>query len=315
MMKKGIMLVLYFVLSHASYLYGQDLPKASYEINNGEVIFKFHKSCINSTDAECGALADFEHLDLKKAIASNDFTACREDGWIVKDLGKGMFEMRKSLDFYKEKLDYGDVFMIDAQYWKIPYSQTEIQKGKKEVFDLKKSVKVSSNGNAIFWLKGHLDAKEVILTGSFVDWREHDIKMQKIGSQGWRIKMDIPPGIYEYKFIVDGEWKQDPDNKSTVINQYRTLNSILSIGKQVTFTLKGHNSAKKAILSGSFNNWNEEAMKMIKTREGWKYTLELPPGKHFYKFIVDGEWMLDPENILQERFKDSVTNSVLVIKM
>jgi hypothetical protein len=25
----------------------------------------------------------------------------------------------------------------------------------------------------------------------------------------------------------------------------------------------------------------------------------LPPGKHYYKFVVDGEWMIDPNIYLQ----------------
>ena len=50
-------------------------------------------------------------------------------------------------------------------------------------------------------------------------------------------------------------------------------------------------------ISGSFNNWNGEAKK-LKDLEGdgeYSISLLLPPGKHEYKFVINGEWHVDPE--------------------
>lgn len=292
---------------------GQSPVGASYIIKNGEVIFTFHKQCLDSKSADCMAMADFADLNLKDAIAKNDFEACLKEGWIVKKISSDVYELHKSLDYYRERLDFGDIFMIDAQYWKFPLSQPDQANKNAKPEEILNQVRVSARGNVTFNLKGYTKAKEVILSGSFNDWNESKIKMVKSGSDGWQIKMNIPAGIYEYKFIVDGEWMHDPANKTTVRNQYHTLNSILSVGQKVTFTLSGNQTAKKVILAGSFNNWNEESMKMSKSGQTWKYTLELPPGKHHYKFIVDGNWILDPANMLKEKTGGNV-NSVLVVR-
>ncbi len=58
----------------------------------------------------------------------------------------------------------------------------------------------------------------------------------------------------------------------------------------------------EVILTGSFNNWDEQQLKMKKTDSGWSKTLILPGGKHHYKFIVDGEWKVDPENTVMKMF-------------
>jgi len=44
----------------------------------------------------------------------------------------------------------------------------------------------------------------------------------------------------------------------------------------------------------------------------WATTLELPPGSHSYKFIVDGEWLHDPSRPSQKDEKGNVNNVILV---
>lgn len=49
-------------------------------------------------------------------------------------------------------------------------------------------------------------------------------------------------------------------------------------------------------LAGSFNNWDAEARPLTRKNGNGTYsaTLLLPPGRHEYKFIVNGEWQCDP---------------------
>lgn len=55
--------------------------------------------------------------------------------------------------------------------------------------------------------------------------------------------------------------------------------------------------AQAVFLTGSFNNWNITDHLMAKQADGrWTATLPLTPGRHQYKFVVDGEWVLDPAN-------------------
>ncbi|MDD5116021.1 MAG: glycogen-binding domain-containing protein [Candidatus Omnitrophica bacterium] len=53
--------------------------------------------------------------------------------------------------------------------------------------------------------------------------------------------------------------------------------------------------AKKVVLAGSFNNWNTGKLLAKKDSKGnWQLKVGLKPGRHEYKFIVDGAWTNDP---------------------
>ena len=48
-------------------------------------------------------------------------------------------------------------------------------------------------------------------------------------------------------------------------------------------------------LAGTFNSWNATATPMVKGAHGaWDLKLDLPPGHHEFKFVVDGKWCCDP---------------------
>ena len=54
------------------------------------------------------------------------------------------------------------------------------------------------------------------------------------------------------------------------------------------------------MLVGDFTEWQQHAIVMEKGQDGvWTAALKLPPGKHSYLFIVDGEWCEDPECALR----------------
>jgi len=54
-------------------------------------------------------------------------------------------------------------------------------------------------------------------------------------------------------------------------------------------------------IAGDFNNWvPEELLHPIKADGVWRKLYRLGNGSYRYKFIVDGEWMCDPENFHTE---------------
>lgn len=64
----------------------------------------------------------------------------------------------------------------------------------------------------------------------------------------------------------------------------------------IRFTYLDPNAATVA-WAGDFNGWNTSANPMTKGADGtWSVVLPLPPGTHAYKFVVDGQWIADPEN-------------------
>ncbi len=53
--------------------------------------------------------------------------------------------------------------------------------------------------------------------------------------------------------------------------------------------------AKQVSLCGDFNGWASNAMPMKRHSGGyWETTVALAPGRHEYKFWVDGQWISDP---------------------
>jgi hypothetical protein len=151
--------------------------------------------------------------------------------------------------------------------------------------------------NYTFKLEGYSDAKKVYLTGSFNNWSENEIKMQR-SADGWFSNVYLRDGLHTYKFIVDGNWILDPRNKRVRPDGEGNFNSEIGTGDTIQFNLNGYTSANQVILSGSFNNWRTAELTMNKTNTGWKLDYMLPQGNYEYKFIVDGNWITDPDNKL-----------------
>jgi 1,4-alpha-glucan branching enzyme len=65
---------------------------------------------------------------------------------------------------------------------------------------------------------------------------------------------------------------------------------------EVTFVCNRPSKAKSVYLAGSFNEWDPSQKRMVKTKDGsFRARIKLPPGKHEYKFVVDGQWIEDEE--------------------
>ncbi len=73
------------------------------------------------------------------------------------------------------------------------------------------------------------DAQNVSLAGDFNDWDVNTHLLQKVSSGTWEVNIDLNPGKYEYRFVVDGEWKNDPDCMSFTPNSFGSENCILKL--------------------------------------------------------------------------------------
>ncbi|HVF91592.1 MAG TPA: serine hydrolase [Blastocatellia bacterium] len=80
------------------------------------------------------------------------------------------------------------------------------------------------------------------------------------------------------------------------------------------FRLSGYPNARIVAVAGSFNNWNQSQYLFAREGDEWVARVNLPPGKHTYKFIVDGIWILDPANEAVEADERGNRNSVIVVK-
>lgn len=296
-------------------LTGQVIDQTKLFIEGSEVVCEFNKtdlySYLNNKESK---LYEFRAFDLEKIITENNSWNWSKNKWYLFKIDQDKYQLRKKLKDFTDEIPQHYKYLIDHSQWESPTSEPilKLNNIKDNAIPKPKPYSIREDGNSTFNLVGYPNAKQVILSGSFNNWNEDEIKMKRVGDL-WTIVLDLSPGIYEYKFIADGDWTHDVKNPYTVVNQHQTLNSILLVGGKVTFKLDGYDHAKKVILAGSFNNWNEEATRLTKTANGWQIDISLPPGKHFYKFIVDGKWLLDPTNNLEQRDKDSHVNSVKLI--
>jgi 1,4-alpha-glucan branching enzyme len=70
-------------------------------------------------------------------------------------------------------------------------------------------------------------ATTVLLSGDFTDWEARARRMRRVrrGSRTFATSVPLDPGTYEYKFLIDGQWVEDPKAES-VPNGFGTMNSV-----------------------------------------------------------------------------------------
>jgi len=73
-------------------------------------------------------------------------------------------------------------------------------------------------------------AMSVLLVGDFTHWQRRGIPMRKGKGGIWSVTVSLPPGKYNYRFMVDGEWQDDPECTLRVANPYGTQNMVREVG-------------------------------------------------------------------------------------
>ncbi|WP_026935362.1 hypothetical protein [Christiangramia echinicola] len=310
-------LVLLFVIPG----YAQKEVKGYY-IEGDEIVFTFNRSDYEqATHDNYGEKLDFEDLDIRNVVVAGSFNDWSREHWKMRKIADGTYQLRKKISDFSDEFTWEFKFVINNTYWAEPdnetsnFSPARNRSGSSlNSYNLKVYTAVpTENGNAKFFLKGYENAEEVILAGDFSRWDENFLKMKRT-TTGWELNLDLRPGVYQYKFIVDGDWIEDPSNNEKVRNEFDGFNSVMRIKKKVTFHLNNFQDASEVILTGSFNNWDEHQLRMKKTDSGWIQTMVLSGGKHHYKYIVDGEWKVDPDNTIMEYDGEGHINSVCMVK-
>ena len=83
---------------------------------------------------------------------------------------------------------------------------------------------------------------------------------------------------------------------------------------KVTFVLLDL-GAKQVSLCGDFNAWAADAAPMKRDADGlWDTTITLAPGRYEYKFLVDGQWLPDPQAREQVWNRHGTLNSVIEVR-
>src|SRR5262245_13549820 len=72
-------------------------------------------------------------------------------------------------------------------------------------------------------------AMSVQLVGDFTHWKERPIHMQKGHDGIWHTKVQLEPGEHHYRFLVDGQWRDDPECALHAPNPYGSQDSVLQV--------------------------------------------------------------------------------------
>ena len=76
-------------------------------------------------------------------------------------------------------------------------------------------------------------ASDVRIAGDFNGWIPDKGVRSLIESDGetrvWTKILQLPPGTYQYRYVVDGEWREDPENPQVVTNTVGGRSSILVV--------------------------------------------------------------------------------------
>lgn len=123
----------------------------------------------------------------------------------------------------------------------------------------------------------------------------------------------------KYVFLLDDDWFVKPTiplppifspPKKYGVNKFAKEANVIYADSVAHFFLSGYQQASKVFLSGTFNNWSTMQLPMNLTSAGWEVNIKLSPGKYLYKFIADGRWIHDPNNLLKEKDRAGGYNSV-----
>jgi len=72
-------------------------------------------------------------------------------------------------------------------------------------------------------------AMSVQLVGDFTQWQKSPIQMQKGAGGIWRATVELAPGEHHYRFLVDGQWRDDPECTVRVPNPYGSQDSVRKV--------------------------------------------------------------------------------------
>lgn len=68
------------------------------------------------------------------------------------------------------------------------------------------------------------EAISVQLVGDFTHWQEKPISLRKDATGTWHASVELKPGTHHYRFLVDGEWRDDPECTVRVSNPFGSQN-------------------------------------------------------------------------------------------
>ena len=74
-------------------------------------------------------------------------------------------------------------------------------------------------------------ARQVFVAGSFNGWKPETTPLVPLGNGRWKSDLRLGPGRHEYLFVVDGQWRPDPNARESVANPFGGRNSVVTVSE------------------------------------------------------------------------------------
>eukprot|EP01017_Pseudomicrothorax_dubius_P049154 TRINITY_DN9099_c0_g1_i6.p1 TRINITY_DN9099_c0_g1~~TRINITY_DN9099_c0_g1_i6.p1 ORF type:complete len:235 (+),score=40.08 TRINITY_DN9099_c0_g1_i6:147-851(+) len=124
--------------------------------------------------------------------------------------------------------------------------------------------------------------ERVFLTGAFTQWTAH-VPMERSGDEFF-CALRLPPGIYAYKFIVDGEWKCSPDDRTTLDVSGNLNNVVDTLQRSADTGRKEERKAKAVKPKAPERPGIPERLERTERRVTPDFDDEAPPAPPQYQF-------------------------------
>ena len=75
----------------------------------------------------------------------------------------------------------------------------------------------------------------VQVAGSWNQWRARDLDL--VGDDTWMLSLSIPPGTFQYKYIIDGVWIHDP-SKKWLQDAEGNINNVIKVESKLEIVIR-----------------------------------------------------------------------------
>ncbi|MFN8243279.1 MAG: hypothetical protein U0X40_04410 [Ferruginibacter sp.] len=285
-------ILLTFFLLPAGILAQAQPPVHAYTVKDGRMYIALSRQLPAPALDSFVKQYELEDLQLDDFIRTAKADSLLKRGWKVDIINRELAVISKPLGGFSKSGNPADQLVFVEAARPLPQMNNQSHFGYNRF--VRKSPFAVSDSVVCFFLRGHPDARHVTLAGTFNNWDPAVLQMTKTDS-GWIANVALKTGKHLYKFIIDGNWTIDKDNRNSEDDGVGNNNSVY-YKTNVNFRLQGYSGARKVFVAGSFNNWNEKELLLMRSADDWVLPVYLSEGTYTYRFIADGRWLADPAN-------------------
>ena len=165
--------------------------------------------------------------------------------------------------------------------------------------------------NGILFTYAGEQGSSILVSGSFVNWKKQ-FRLQDKGNGIFYVFFEgnLPPGKYNYRYVVNDFWENDPlqpfvrlDSLNRVVSYFEIDEPIVDyrvspvLQKEKVFRFYLKDEGYQFVSWVGTRNHFDPTTHTMKLEDGyWSIEIRVEENKSFYAFYVDGQIILDPGN-------------------